>query len=333
MNKEEYDFILNAASDTEQSVKKEKDEPTQAFLTVKVDIDCSLLCDGEPLCSLTALKAQKVSIPLGNHLLSLVSVRSEEFVRDETIKIEKQGENKVLILTYKNEETNFLHKLGIVKTKEEEYESLLNEKITNISKLEGKLTKAKTDIKKLQEDLTQQKDNYELIVNEKEKDISSLEGDIAQLKQTLSEQKKRYESNLKDKDRILEQKEEELAIAKAPTINFEAKLKEKDSVISDLQSKLTETQNQCNKQIKEKEQECAIQVRDMRIENECLLDKKDKEHTREIAEMRQEFTQFKNRIKEEIAQRDKNIAYLEAHLRETVTEKKSGGLFSKLMGK
>lgn len=143
MNKEEYDFLLNAASDTEQSVKKEKNEPTQAFLTIKVDIDCSLLYDGEPLCSLTA---QKVSIPLGNHLLSLVSVRSEEFVRDETIKIEKQGENKVLILTYKNEEENFLHKLGIVKNKEEKYESLLNEKITNISKLEGKLTKAKIDI-------------------------------------------------------------------------------------------------------------------------------------------------------------------------------------------
>lgn len=323
---------LKSSDNTENPISK-ANESNQAFLTIKVDINCEVLCDGEPLCTLIAQKAQKESISLGEHLLSIVSVLSDKFVKDETINIKRTGENQVLILSYKQEEERFLQQLGIQKSKDEEYESLLNDKSTTISKLEVKLFKAKTDIKKLQEDLIQQKDNYELIIQDKDIDISTQKQSVAQLKQEISEQRQKYESQLKDKDRTLDHKEEELKKAKAPTDDLEKKLKEKESAISELESKLTETQDRCNRRIKEKEQECAIQVREMKIELERSLDHKDKEHAREIEEMRTEFTQFKNRVKEEIAQRDKTIAYLEAHHQDTSNDKKGGSLFSRLIGK
>ena len=245
-----------------------------AFLVVYADIDCELFCDGESLCQLKTNKVQKISVPLGNHTLSVESEKNKEFVKFYPIQCKEKGENYNLSIILKQEEDMFLQKLGVAKSMEEDFQLKLNEKDEQISKFKSEIAKYKNNIENLKDILASERESYSLQLRTKEKEISTLKLENSKLKDALNDP---YQKACED----LESKHWE-------------EMEKKEKEISEIRAK-------CQKEIDICKSKASSDLAD-----------KEKEHISEIDEMRREFKLFKERIKKEIQDRDNEILKLQS---------------------
>ena len=98
----------------EQSQGNKVDEVKSAYLTVKVDIDCKIYCDGDFLDLFEANKTKKVSIPRGQHIIDIESEHAEGLTRSETIDAAQSDKNYLLLINdMKLQEHEFLRHRAI----------------------------------------------------------------------------------------------------------------------------------------------------------------------------------------------------------------------------
>ena len=98
MNKDYFDSLKNSV----QGSEKVEDSPTntsgKATLTVKVDIDAKIYCDGDFLDLVEANIVKKIPIETGQHLITIESENVEGVSEDREIDIKEAGKNYLLIV-------------------------------------------------------------------------------------------------------------------------------------------------------------------------------------------------------------------------------------------
>jgi hypothetical protein len=65
MDNNYFEALANSIQEHEQPKSNSLNTSGQAFLTVKVDIDCKLYCDGDFLDLFEANKVKKITVPTG----------------------------------------------------------------------------------------------------------------------------------------------------------------------------------------------------------------------------------------------------------------------------
>ena len=118
-----------------------------SFLVVHVDIDCRLYCDGELLGNLEADKVEKISIPVGEHTITVESEKCDEVKEFVDMDILEAGKNYRLPIQYLRErEQNVLLEQGRIKKKEEEYESQLKQRSVEIKNANKKIARLEAEM-------------------------------------------------------------------------------------------------------------------------------------------------------------------------------------------
>ena len=314
------DYFKELQKNIPDQVASEKSHiDDMAFLTVHSDIDCELFCDGESLCQLKANKVQKVSVSLGNHMLSVESDKNKDFVKHYSVQYTQKEENNLFSINLKQEEDNYLQNLGIERSMEEDFQQKLNEKDELISKFKSEIAKYKNNIENLKDTLASERKSYSLQLRTKEKEISTLKLENSKLKDALNDP---YQKACED----LESKHwEEMGKKEKEIFEIRAKCqKEIDNCKSKASSDLADKE----KEIFEIKAKCQKEIDDCKSKTSSDLADKEKEHISEIDEMRREFKLFKERIKKEIQDRDNEILKLQSEKGNT-----DGGLFNKLFKK
>jgi hypothetical protein len=200
MDKDYFKELQKNIPDQVSSEKSQIDD--MAFLIVHADIDCELFCDGESLCQLKTNKVQKISVPLGNHTLSIESDKNKDFVRHYSAQYTQKGENYIFSINLKQGEDNYLQKVGIAKSMEEDFQQKLNEKDELISKLEFDNTKRQKEIKDIKKLWASEKDTLSSLINKKDMEIAELKEDFKKeeltIKRTCQQDCERLVSKLKE---------------------------------------------------------------------------------------------------------------------------------------
>jgi len=109
MEKDYFNSLMNSVQDSERPVNNVANSTDQTLLTVKVDIDCKLYCDGEFLDLLEANKTKQFTIETGPHLITIESEKYEELVEDREIDA-KGRNNLVVVKDMKQKEQDFSQK-------------------------------------------------------------------------------------------------------------------------------------------------------------------------------------------------------------------------------
>jgi hypothetical protein len=109
MDKDYFNSLKNSVQDSERSVNNVINSTDQTLLTVKVDIDCKVYCDGDFLDLLEANKTKQFTIETGPHLITIESEKYEELVEDREIDA-KGRNNLVVVKDMKQKEQEFLQK-------------------------------------------------------------------------------------------------------------------------------------------------------------------------------------------------------------------------------
>lgn len=95
-----------------------------ATLTVKVDVDCKLYCDGDFLDLFEANKVKKVQIPTGQHFITIESEHYEGVSEDKEIDAPEVGKNYLFKVNYmKSIEDEFVQKQEEAKLRQKEKEA------------------------------------------------------------------------------------------------------------------------------------------------------------------------------------------------------------------
>ncbi len=98
MDDKYFEALKNSIPDSGKSTNKDVNVPSQAFLTVKVDIDCKLYCDGDFLDLFEANKVKKISIETGQHLMTVESEHCDGVSEDHIIDAAEAGKNYLLLI-------------------------------------------------------------------------------------------------------------------------------------------------------------------------------------------------------------------------------------------
>lgn len=98
MDKNFFESLASSIPETEQTNNHSVESLGTAFLTVKVDIDCKLYCDGDFLDLFEANKVKKVQIPRGQHLMTVESESFEDISEDHVIDAADAGNNYLLLV-------------------------------------------------------------------------------------------------------------------------------------------------------------------------------------------------------------------------------------------
>ena len=109
MDKDYFNSLKNSVQDSERSVNNVINPTDQTLLTVKVDIDCKVYCDGDFLDLLEANKTKQFTIETGPHLITIESEKYEELVEDREIDA-KGRNNLVVVKDMKQKEHEYLQK-------------------------------------------------------------------------------------------------------------------------------------------------------------------------------------------------------------------------------
>jgi hypothetical protein len=109
MDKDYFNSLKNSVQDSERSVNNVINSTDQTLLTVKVDIDCKVYCDGDFLDLLEANKTKQFTIETGPHLITIESEKYEELVEDREIDA-KGRNNLVVVKDMKQKEQEYLQK-------------------------------------------------------------------------------------------------------------------------------------------------------------------------------------------------------------------------------
>ena len=105
MDNNYFENLANSIKVSEPKSEEPK-ESLEATLTVKVDIDCKLYCDGDFLDLFEANKVKKISVPTGQHLFTVESERFNEVSEDVVLEIEQPGKNYLLLVKDLKEREN-----------------------------------------------------------------------------------------------------------------------------------------------------------------------------------------------------------------------------------
>jgi len=129
MDKDYFNSLKNSVQDSERPVNNVTNPTDQTLLTVKVDINCKVYCDGDFLDLLEANKAKHFTIETGPHLITIESEKYEDLVEDREIDA-KGRNNLVVIKDMKQKEQEYLQK-----EEEKDYDNDLNTALeTQVSK-------------------------------------------------------------------------------------------------------------------------------------------------------------------------------------------------------
>ena len=109
MDKDYFNSLKNSVQDSERSVNNVVNSTDRTLLTIKVDIDCKVYCDGDFLDLLEANKTKQFTIEIGPHLITIESEKYEELVEDHEIDA-KGRNNLVVVKDMKQKELEFLQK-------------------------------------------------------------------------------------------------------------------------------------------------------------------------------------------------------------------------------
>ena len=92
----DYDFLKNAApSQSEQN----SDAGGKVTVTIRVDADCLLQCDGEFVdVQLVAGKITKVELPLGHHILEFIKPENTEIKLEREVNFPEMGKSYVVLV-------------------------------------------------------------------------------------------------------------------------------------------------------------------------------------------------------------------------------------------
>lgn len=118
MDRDYFNSLKNSVQDSERSVNNVINSTNQTLLTVKVDIDCKVYCDGDFLDLLEANKTKKFTIETGPHLITIESEKYEELVEDREIDA-KGRNNLVIVKDMKQKEQEYLQREKENKRKKE----------------------------------------------------------------------------------------------------------------------------------------------------------------------------------------------------------------------
>ena len=111
MDKNYFESLKDSVQEPEKA-DYEVESLGTAFLTVKVDIDCKLYCDGDFLDLFEANKVKKVQISTGQHLMTVESESFEDISEDYVIDAADVGKNYLLLVNnLKQRETEIREEL------------------------------------------------------------------------------------------------------------------------------------------------------------------------------------------------------------------------------
>lgn len=162
MDNKYFESLANSIQDSEPKSDKPK-ESLEATLTVKVDINCKLYCDGDFLDLFEANKVKKISIPTGQHLITIESEQFDEITEDQVIDATEPGKNYLLLVKdlkekedifKKNKESKIVQAAAEKEAKEKEKDKKKKEKE------QEELKKAQL-VQEVQDNLQKGKEYYE----------------------------------------------------------------------------------------------------------------------------------------------------------------------------
>ncbi len=162
MNNNYFENLANSIKVSEPKSEVPK-ESLEATLTVKVDIDCKLYCDGDFLDLFEANKVKKISIPTGQHLITIESEQFDEITEDQVIDATEPGKNYLLLVKdlkekedifKKNKESKIVQAAAEKEAKEKEKDKKKKEKE------QEELKKAQL-VQEVQDNLQKGKEYYE----------------------------------------------------------------------------------------------------------------------------------------------------------------------------
>ena len=98
MDKDYFNSLMKSVQDSEQPTSNSSNTLGKAFLTVKIDIDCKLYCDGDFLDLFEANKVKKIPIETGQHLFTIESEHSDGVSEDHVVDAAEAGKNYLLLV-------------------------------------------------------------------------------------------------------------------------------------------------------------------------------------------------------------------------------------------
>ena len=128
MDDKYFEALKNSIPNSEQSTNNVSNGSRQAYLTVKVDIDCKLYCDGDFLDLFEANRVKKISIEVGQHLMTIESEHCDGVSEDHVVDAAEVGKNYLLLVNgMKENEQIIIQKKE--ETKRHDEETLKAEKL------------------------------------------------------------------------------------------------------------------------------------------------------------------------------------------------------------
>ena len=128
MDKDYFNSLKNSVQDSERPTSNSSNSLGKAFLTVKIDVDCKLCCDGEFLDLFEANKVKKIPIETGQHLITIESEHYDGVSEDHVVDAAEAGKNYLLLVNgMKQKEAMFRLEQGSQERKLQEREDLMLE--------------------------------------------------------------------------------------------------------------------------------------------------------------------------------------------------------------
>lgn len=128
MDDKYFEALKNSIPNSEQSTNNVSNGSRQAYLTVKVDIDCKLYCDGDFIDLFEANRVKKISIEVGQHLMTIESEHCDGVSEDHVVDAAEVGKNYLLLVNgMKEKEQIIIQKKE--ETKRHDEETLKAEKL------------------------------------------------------------------------------------------------------------------------------------------------------------------------------------------------------------
>lgn len=124
MDKDYFNSLKNTVQDSERPTSNSSNILGKAFLTVKIDVDCKLYCDGDFLDLFEANKVKKIPIETGQHLMTVESEHCDGVSEDHVIDAAEAGKNYLLMIKdMKEKEDSFIQKQEDAKLRQKEEEA------------------------------------------------------------------------------------------------------------------------------------------------------------------------------------------------------------------
>jgi surface protein len=98
MDKDYFNSLKNSVQDSERPTGNSSNILGKAFLTVKIDVDCKLYCDGDFLDLFEANKVKKIPIETGQHLITIESEHYDGVSEDHVVDAAEAGKNYLLLV-------------------------------------------------------------------------------------------------------------------------------------------------------------------------------------------------------------------------------------------